>query len=262
MGGTEGIKAILDYAEQVQGGRLQAPGPQTVNMLVDFMMKHDQLKKERAATQAAVVDEKALKQALAVARGGLLTRKATRIAAIVKLGNFRRMEAIAVLLEAFGDKDPMVAAAVSTALAEFLRPLPNEKAYAEVLDNILEEAAAMKGVALERLLEFVNRELPKNPPYDAVLERRVRIMIDDGELAHRIKGAMRQQKDLLDRMKTTTFRPTDEELAANTPEKSIYIDDDRLARQANPDQRRAYFEARRKWVQSGKVGEEPKPPAG
>lgn len=258
VGGEAGLRVILECVDQVQAGRLQPPGQQTINFLVDVAMKYTERAKRQAAAQAAEVDEKALKQALSQARGGLLVRKNTQIAAIAQLGQLRRVDGVPVLFDLLGEKDHLLASAAHTALAQFLSPLPGEKAYGEFLDSLLEQAADLKGGRLmDRFLDFINRELPKNPPYSQWLEQRLEIMIEDGELAHRIRGAARRPKDVLERMKSEST-PGAEADAEQNP----YVDDDRLARKSGLDQKRAYFEARREWARNGKVGPPPEPPAG
>lgn len=259
VGGEAGLKVILECVDQVQAGRLQPPGQQTINFLVDVAMKYTERAKRMAAAQAAEVDEKTLKQALSQARGGLLVRKATQIAAIAQLGQLRRLEGVPVLFDVLGEKDHMLASAAHTALAQFLSPLPGEKGYGEFLDSLLEQAADLKGGRLmDRFLDYINRELPKNPPYSQWLDQRLEIMIEDGELAHRIRGAARRPKDVLERMKSETGSSA----AAEPAERNVYIDDDRMSRQSGLDQKRLYFEARREWARKGKVGPPPEPPSG
>ena len=230
--------------------------------MAGWSCKRRRLKLERSTKRPS-------KQLLTQTRGGLLTRKSTQIAAIAQLGQIKRIEGVGVLVDMLGDKDSLVASAAHTALAQFLSPVPAEKPYCEFLDALFDRQAALKGRVMERFLGFVNRELPKNPPYDRLLDRQVEIMIDNEELAHRIRGAVHRPKDKevkskdpLDRLRNESLREETEEIEGEEQEKSIYIDDDRLARQtlSDLDKRRAYFEARKAWVRGGKSGEPPKPP--
>jgi hypothetical protein len=137
VGPDQSIKIILDYADQVQAGRLAAPGQQTINFLLDHKLKYGALDKVAEYQPDVPLDEKEFKSALSDARGGLLTKKTTRIAAMVILGQSRRPEAVTVLLDGLGDKDSMISSAAHTALAQFLHPVPSEKKFAEFLDVFL-----------------------------------------------------------------------------------------------------------------------------
>lgn len=258
IGGEQGIKIILEYADQIQVGRLTTPGPQTLNFLVDIKLKHGRLDKATQLAQTAEMGEKELKGLLSDARGGLLTKKMTRIAAMAALGQARRPEAVGILLEALGDKDPIIATAAHTAMAQFMRPVPSEKLFCEFLDSVLERPGALKGRLLERLLEFLRMEVPKNQPYDRLLKRQVEIALDDGELAHRIRGAASWEAaeakrkghvELMDETKQALEAVLSEERGG-----ALSLSLSKL------DQRRAYLEARRLWIANGKIGDPPTAP--
>lgn len=255
----QSVKVILDYADQIQAGRLASPGQQTTNFLVDHKLKHGHLDKVAEYRPDTGVDEKEFKGAISEARGGLLTKKATRIAAMVTLGQSRRPEAVPVLLDGLGDKDPMVSSAAHTALAQFLHPVPPEKQFCEFLDAFFDRPGLLKGRLLERFLEFIRREMPKNPPYDRLLERQVEIAIEDGAVAHQIRGAA--ARNLEPAEKTGAEQVQDLSSGSET----TFIGD-RLSERSPEvlselDKRRAYLQARREWIANGKVGTPPEEPA-
>jgi hypothetical protein len=112
---------------------------------------------------------------------------------------------------------------------------------------------------LDRFLEFIRHEVPKNPPYDRLLERQVEIAIDDGAVAHQIRGAAARGIDPAQKTEAGTDQrfPKDSEtgfigdrLSERPPEALTELD-----------KRRAYLQARREWIASGKVGTPPQPPA-
>lgn len=258
IGGDSGVKIVLDYADQVQAGRLTAPGTQTINFLVDLKLKHGRLAGPAAAPEppAPAVDEKELKKALAEARGGLLTKKATRIAALATLGQMRQPESTGVLLEALGDKDVMISSAAHTALAQFLQPLPGETGYAAFLDALLEHPERLKDRVLDRFLEFVARELPKNPPYDKLLERHLEVAVEDGALAHRIRCAAAKPKEAKGAGPSAGGADAGEEGGLDAG-----VSVGRSGAETELDKRMAYMQARRAWLAGGKKGEPPKPPS-
>ena len=64
-------------------------------------------------------------------------------------------------------------ARLTTALAQFMHPLPGEKEFCQFLIELLGQPKNLKGTALERLIEFIRREMPKNKPYDHLYARQV-----------------------------------------------------------------------------------------
>ena len=258
IGGEKGQALVLDYADQIQAGRLESPGKETLAFLTDIKMRHGKIGQvmhyERPADME--MDHKALKNALADARGGMLTKKSTRIAAMAALGQARRAEGTLVLLEGLGDKDAMIASAAHTALAQFMRPLPKETDFSEFFGALLEKPGMLKGRLLERLLEFIRKEVPKNPPYDRLYERQVEIAIDDGALGHQLRAAAarpsppgRQAEDGAGEGGSKTAGAENPDGAAGGGLTDL-------------DKRRAYMQARREWIAGGKLGTPPKPPPG
>jgi hypothetical protein len=257
IGGEKGQALVLDTADQLQAGRLESPGPQTLAFLTDMKMRHGTIGQVKHYERSAdmEMDEKALKNALADARGGLLTKKSTRIAAMAALGQARRAKGARVLLDALGDKDAMIASAAHTALAQFMRPLPIETDFSEFFGALLEKPGMLKGRLLERLLEFIRREVPKNPPYDRLFERQVAIAVEDGALGHQLRAAARSNSPQ-DRPEQGSAR--DGSLAGAAAGGGAAVG----GALTELDKRRAYLQARRDWIAGGKVGDPPKPPPG
>src|SRR5262249_16753784 len=105
-------------------------------------------------------------------------------------GQMRRPDALPVILECLGDKDPIVTGAAQTALANYMHPLPSSDDYGAMLEIMFGQQKLLNGPVLERVLDFFRREAPKNQPYSGIFERWAGMLIEDGALLHQLKGAM------------------------------------------------------------------------
>jgi hypothetical protein len=172
------------------------------------------------------------------------------------LGQARRAEGVGVLLEGLGDKDAMIASAAHTALAQYMRPLPNETDFSDFFGAVLEKPGLLKGRLLERLLEFIRKEAPKSPPYDRLYERQVAIAIDDGGLGHQLRAAVARPTPAGGRSEDG---PAEGGASAASTGGQKATAGGALS---ELDRRRAYMQARRDWIAGGKAGDPPKPPPG
>lgn len=262
VGGHQGLRVVLDYAEQMQAGRIEPPGDKTASLLFDTRMKHQvDVEREREsgpssedADAGELVDPKTFRAALSDARGGLFKSTARRIAAIATLGKSRDPDAIPVLIEGLGDKDMMVASACHTALGQFMLPLPDEGEFTTFWETALGRPKLLKEPTIERLRLFIAREMPKRPPYRGLFERQLESMLEDKALIHRLKGALHVEADagkngggkleiLSDTGKSDKVRITSGEQA-----------------RSDLDRRRDYMLARKAWIDGGKKGPPPEPP--
>ncbi|OPZ07019.1 MAG: hypothetical protein BWZ08_02132 [candidate division BRC1 bacterium ADurb.BinA292] len=251
-GGEAGIQAALDLADQMQAGQIRIPGQQTAALLMDTKMKHGGLGRVSRRAEVLELDEKELKHALSEAKGGMLVKKPTQIQALATLGRTRRPEAAEVLLELFGDKDPVIANAAQTALAQFFQPLPEEAEFTRTIEALLGQPRQLKGARLERLLDFIRRTLPKRPPYNRLYERQIEILIEDAELAHRLRGAALAT----DLPASPAGGEEGDGGAGEKPGASALP----AAPISELDKKRAYLQARKAWIAGGKKGDEPLPP--
>jgi hypothetical protein len=257
FGGEDGTQAALEYAEQLQAGLITSPGPKTTALLFDVKLKRGKIGASSARAAApSQVDEKTLRAALADARGGLFSRKAKRIAAMALLGRSRAPEAVPVLVEALGDKDVLVSSAAHTALGRFMTPPPTETAFRVFWEAALERPKLLKGQVLEKLMEFIRRQVPKNPPYNAIYAQQVDAMIEDGALLHCLRGAIARAR---------AAKPLDEVAnvfdAGQPSEPPPHGAAVPLGPRSELDRRREYMQARRNWLDSGKKGPPPQPSA-
>jgi hypothetical protein len=247
FGGEPGLRVALDYADQIQAGRIPSPGEKTTTLLFDTKVKQGELGKVTKTARKVEIDDKAFKAALAEARGGIFSRNARRIAAMAALGTTRAPEAVEVLMEGLGDKDPLVASAAHTALGQYMHPLPAEAEFCRFWEAALERPKTLKGPLLERLQEFMRREMPKSPPYDKLFERQVEVMIEDEALAHQLRGAAR---------KAESPRRVGAGAAGAEEEGE---QDESLRNESEMDRKREYMMARRAWIEGGKKGPPPQP---
>jgi hypothetical protein len=268
-GGEAGLAIVLDYADQVQAGRLASPGTNSTNLLADAKIKHGRLGELRThqvtAAAASAIDEKTFKSALSDARGGLLVKKATRVAGLATLGQARRADALPVLLECLGDKDPLIVGAAQTAMGRYMHPLPGGQEYTAICEGLLGHPKLLKGQVLERLLDFLRREDPKNSPYDEIFERQAHYLIGDGALLHQL---MATQKSPAMRAGAEAPAPevgTGEATAGVESSPSVPPVGTRGALPMSElDKKRekmmAYKIARQQWLSGGRVGDPPVPP--
>jgi HEAT repeat protein len=246
IGGADGTEIVMDLADQVQAGRIVSPGAQTTNLLVETKIRYGRLNEVTRQARAAAIDEKEYAQALADAGGGLLVKKARQIAAMAVLGQARRSEGVRVLIQAFDDKDSMVAGAAHTALGHFMHPLPSETEFSQFLEQLFARPKLLKGRVLERLEAFLEREIPKKPPYDRVFERQVAVDIADALVEGRLRKAAHaplppppqdENREGEERPEAAEERPANDQ-----------------------DMRRQWLQARQQWVRGGKQGPPPKLP--
>lgn len=243
IGGRDGLNIIMDFADQVQAGRIDMPGPRTSDILVNTKLKHGKMGEATRRAKASKISASELRKLMSEARGGLFSKRPTRISAIARLGQARRPDALKVLLECLADKDPMISNAAQTALAQYFHPLPDEREYNAILDGLFAHPQLFKKTDLrEAFLEFARREFPKKPPYDKILERQLEVSFDD------------------ENMKRTIHT-----MALTTYERGLDSWNEESGEAASPqetslDRKRAYLQARREWIAGGKQGEPPKPP--
>jgi hypothetical protein len=242
FGGDAGLRVALDYADQIQAGRVLSPGEKTTTLLFDTKVKEGELGKVTRTAEVVELDEREFKAALSEARGGLFSRNARRIGAMATLGKTRSPEAIEVLIEGLGDKDVMVASASHTALGQYMHPLPGETEFCRFWEAILERPKALKGPLLERLMDFMHREMPKSPPYDKLFERQIAVMVEDEVLAHRLRGAARK-----------------EEKPGQVGNGDATNEENGVRSESDFDRKREYMRARREWIEGGKKGPPPQP---
>jgi hypothetical protein len=257
FGGEDGMQAALEYADQLQAGLVTAPGPKTTALLFDVKLKHGKIGALSARVSAAtMVDAKDLRAALADARGGLFSRKGKRIAAMALLGQSRVPEAVPILIEALGDKDVLISSAAHTALGRYMMPPPNETAFRVFWEAVLERPKLLKGQVLEKLIDFIRLQVPKNPPYNAIYAQQVEAMIEDGALMHCLRGAI---------ARAHAAKPVDEVANVFDAGQPSAPPQPGAAAHQGPrsdlDRRREYMQARRNWLESGKKGPPPQPPA-
>ncbi|MEN6625846.1 MAG: hypothetical protein ABFD69_06420 [Candidatus Sumerlaeia bacterium] len=189
IGGDAGRGVVLDFADQVQAGRIVSPGPGTTKILLDTKLKFGNLHAASIRAKAAQIDEGEFKHALSHARGGLFTSQKVQISAIATLGRARKPEAVSTLVGLLGNRNPLVAGAAYSAMTAYMHPLPTEVEFDEFMLALLEEPERFRGALLEKLLEYIRRELPKRPPYDKLFDRQIACCVEDEELAHRLRGA-------------------------------------------------------------------------
>lgn len=252
IGGEQGKAVALSFADRMQAGRLHPPGEKTAAFLMDLKQAAGALDRIITEREEVKIGAKTIKNAMSDAKGGLLTKKAKRVAAIATLGQARRPEAIETLLDCLGDKDAMIAGASHTALAEYLHPVPSTAEFSHFIETLFARPKAIKGEAVERLLAFIEREVPVNAPYDKIFEREAGVaLVEHDELLFRVMAANRRPEKRGIPGSASSQPPGESQEgspAASSPGISAL------------DLKREYMQARRAWINGGKQGPEPKMP--
>ncbi len=101
----------------------------------------------------------------------------------------RSPESVPVLVAQLGNRSPLVSGAAYSALVAFMHPLPTEAEFDAFMLRLLEEPDDFEGAVLDRIIEFIRREVPKRAPYDKLFDRQIAACVEDEELAHRLRGA-------------------------------------------------------------------------
>jgi hypothetical protein len=256
IGGDKGLEMALDWADQLQAGRMVSPGQRTTALLFDTKMREGGgLDKVTRRAEAVELDERELKRLRGQVRGGLFTGLDKRIAAIVRLGQARDPRGIGALLEAMGDKEPRVASSAHLALTQYMIPLPDEREFYGFWETVIENEELLEGETVERFQEFVRKEMPKNRPYSTVFVQAMR-MIEDQEIVHRLEGAFRSG-----RAGATGPATLEEEAEKLQYEEPVAPSQRRLPEFASDlDRKRDFLMARREWVRGGKKGPPPEAP--
>lgn len=275
IGGERGQASLLEFADRVQAGQLQALGDGASKILFEAKRRAGSIGKiaTAAADPGADVPESDVAAATKTARGGFFVKPAQQIAAIATLGRAVRPESLPTILGCMTAKDPMVRAAAESALRAFATPLPDPVRFDRILEYLLLDEGALAGHALDVVLDLARKSFPKRPPYDGVFERRAREM-NDGALAHRLRVAMKPAEapsTTLESLEKTPERAGagaggggggsrgGEELAI--PEKPRAG----LSPTGLPltplDLKMKYMQERQKWIAGGKKGPPPEPPA-
>ena len=151
----------------------------------------------------------------------------------------------------------MIATSAHTALAAFLHPLPPESDFEAFVMNFFEDSSVMKDRTLERMLDFIRREMPKRNPYGRLFARQVEICVEDEELAHRLKGAILEADQSGTETAAEELRPVERETnpASGIAEPGASPGPSEL-RITDLDRRRAEFRARKQQRELRRPGAE------
>ncbi|MCH8333719.1 hypothetical protein IIC65_07285, partial [Candidatus Sumerlaeota bacterium] len=168
----------------------------------------------------------------------------------------RRPHTIPAVLRCLEAKELVIVAAAEAALIQFVTPPPRPKAYERLIMNLIGEPKLLRGARLERLLQIMARHFPKQEPYDGVFKKQVAIELEEGELTHRLLGAIHTGE------KAEPEQEEGEEDGSKKKKPKGPALTTAETRQETMQLKRQFLEQRRAWVRGGKKGPEPKPPPG
>lgn len=273
--GEEAEELLAELFEKVRSGHLPQPGRETADILMQAAMKRSQKRgggpfgifpgaqPEQQGEQAPEVTTLSAEETRWLhdleARFFLASkRRAARVAAMAQLAQRRTLAALPRIIEHLTDKDPIIAAAASTALLDYARapasPRVLERLHTELLGALRLGNESMR----RRVAELLTRLGPKRTP----LKERLQALLDSGGLD---ASARRIVEQLLEGQ--TTGTQLGAQAATATPEAQTGATDaPSPSRSRSPhhisalEKRRQYLLARQAWIRGGKKGPEPQPP--
>lgn len=274
IGGEQVEQLLTRLFQQVQGGHLSPPGPETANFLLDANMR---IAKRKGVSAFAPVIQKtedkpeepkmdthrqALEQELIetlTKRTFLKNRKQQRgkkIAALRALAEHRSVAALDPMIAQLADKDKLVRTAAATALLEFAAP--------GVSKNIVEKLITRLLAALEHASKDLRDEItalfaqlqPRRPIVRETLE---------GILGGEPTGAVRTEVSRI--LRTIEQEPFASSSSVAPPPPVPNAGEQDKPEAATPslplsdlEKKRRYLLARQEWIRGGKKGPPPEMP--
>ncbi len=269
IGGDEAKAILKRYREQISSGRAPAPSLEVAQLLERFLGKDAYAEggEDEAAEdedyELTPHDTRRLMRDLRkkYLLSGRTKRRKRKVAALTQLAKSTPEEALETVMDQMQCKDPMIVSAAITCLTEYaahnkprtLRDLaineavdllasPDDHTRKNAVKLIREMGPTRKEVK-EKLIAFSKHQE----------DRHVRDAL--GQLLRGLRGAAPQQPA---RQKMELSK--DEEGAR--PEASDGLLASLPSNVRRLEERRAYLDARRAWVESGKKGDPPRKPAG
>ncbi|MCB2156654.1 hypothetical protein KQI84_17395 [bacterium] len=273
IGTPDAKKALQNLQQQVQMGRVKSFGKQAEELLVKTVgapmgtaSEHagsdapDEQSESRKPEKADPDEVKKLIKAISASHffKGSAKRAQAKIMALVRLAQIKSVDALDAIAKNLADKDPMVASAAISALADYGGPGQPGYMVELVMEKVF-EALEHKDPAMRQSATKLLRELGPNRP-----EIRRRVVeyaktIDDQKIKLRLKMAMEDTTGSpVDENGRVVQLPDEEKEEAQDYQKSLQAASERR----DLDLKREYFERRRAWIAGGKEGPPPQPPPG
>lgn len=276
IGGEQAEELLNGLFEQVQGGHLSPPGPETANFLMDANMRiakrkgfsafapppqqaHDKpAKAETDPSQQAI--ERKLIETL-TKKTFLINRKQRRIkkvAALRELAERRSVAALDPIIAQLCDKDKLVCAAAATALLEFAAPGASKRILENLINCFLATLEHAGKDLRERITALFTRIHRRCPTVHETLERILQSESKSGLRAEVSKMLLIIEKELPSPAQSAAPPPSTEPSEAEQEKPEVAKLSIPLA---DLEKKRLYMLARQEWIRGGKKGPPPEMPA-
>lgn len=267
VGAEPGKKILLGLSDQIQAGQITAPGGETSSFLLDFKRRHGTIGKREAVHEEAreEVPDEIVEKMVGIAKGGLFANKIRQVEALSVLGRARRADTLGVIFQCMQAKDLMLARAAETAFGHFVDPLPSPREFEQMVISFFELKKSFKGELLERILQVIQRTFPKRPPYSDAFLKHAERELTDGAVLFRMQAAFQLQetvrKPVTPEQDEEPQQVEDGGEGSNASEKAALDLKPGGGHLTDLDRKKAYFNARKAWLDGGKKGPPPEPPA-
>jgi len=271
MGGAEGTRTLDDLFQRIEAGRVENPGPETMQFLAKYVARDrglggaaapaaDRDKAPSEPKALPVADPAEVKELVGklTARyflAGGSKRAQAKIPALARLGQLTPPDALEAIFENLSEKEPMIASAALTAAAEYAAPGKPETLTAMVVDRALEGIESRDPALRVECIKLLKEIGPNRP-----------------EVRKRVAAFAKSVEDPSARLALKQFlgevaSPAAPAADATAPEGAAPGDAAPQPKATGPaksalDLKREYMVARQEWIKGGKKGPPPEPPAG
>lgn len=272
MGGAEGSRTLDEMFERIQSGRIENPGPETMQFLVKYVARDRGLDRGGPAARRDESEPQALPAAdpgevkdlvgKLTARyflAGGSKRAQAKIPALARLGQLTPPDAIDAIFENLTEKEPMIASAALTAAAEYAAPNKPATLMALVVDKALEGIESRDPALRVECIKL----LKEIGPNRAEVRKRVAAFAKTVEEPS-ARVAIKQFLGEVAPPAPPTGTPAEPAGAdqANGDAAPPQAKSPASAGKSALDLKREYMVARQEWIRNGKKGPPPEPPAG
>ena len=266
IGGDEASVILADLFEQIRAGRLPQPGRDAADILFTAYTKSGagqaMLKgtiptagnMSETAAQAAVphLDKTEMLHLIQELEGSYLMaakRRTKKVPAMAALAHAKAVAALPAIISHLSDKDPIIAAAAQTALADFASPPVPKTILGNYLDQLLRTLEIGDDQTKVKLVDVLMRLGPRKSP----LKERLETLARNVNLTMGTKSMLAHLLEPPPEAAPPAESHGSDHIAESAPTaRNLQI--------SRLDRMRAYNLARQEWIRKGKHGPEPKPP--
>lgn len=272
IGGGDAQRHLRDLKKKVQVGRVQLdPSGEAIQLLARYLEETSEesdvpaepgapgeaeaappkVKGQSKRKELVEVDPAELKKLVKALTGshflmGANKKAQLRIQALVRLGQLTPPEALDAIFATLADKNPMVQSAAMTAAEEYADPDKPDYLLARMLDHLEKAFDSPEPEVRKAALRILKEIGPSRPPVRKRMENVAKV----GQYTESRKAVL----ELLAGRPPSKEQPDDED----APEPS----QDQPKQMTLLEQKRQYMLARKAWIDGGKRGDPPAPPAG